>query len=129
MDGIDGLLWVLAIILAIVSFFVGFVLVRDDPVGKKRLGWAENSPRGLTLFLGVVLIVGALCLVVPMLIPGMGWITPLAAAILAALMLGIAQSYFMKRNNRDSSTYILIMLFLIVLTYGRWSLLAGRFGV
>ena len=45
MDGLNGLLWVLAIILAIVFVVIGLVLVRDDPGGKRRLGWAEGTPQ------------------------------------------------------------------------------------
>jgi uncharacterized membrane protein YphA (DoxX/SURF4 family) len=120
MSGINGLLWVLSIVLAIIFLVVGFVLVRDDPGAKKRLGWAENAPRTLIMIFGVIMLVGALCLVVPPLVPGLAWLTPLAAVILAFTMLGIAQSYITKRDTEGAAIYIFLMLLLAVLAYGRW---------
>lgn len=125
MDGLNGLLWVLAIILAIVFVVIGLVLVRDDPGGKRRLGWAEGTPSGVARFVGVVMILGGLCLVIPPLIPGLGALTPVSAFILAMLMLGIAQSYLAKRDGEGAAVYILLLVLLGVLAFGRWSLLGG----
>ncbi len=128
MSGVNGLLWVLAIVLAIILLVVGFVLVRDDPAGKKKLGWAETSFRGVTTIFGIAMLAGGICLVVPPLIPGLAWLTPLAAGLMAALMLAIAQSYMMKRDTEGASVYILLMLMLAALAFGRWPALATFLG-
>ncbi|MCU0510246.1 MAG: DoxX family protein [Anaerolineae bacterium] len=128
MNGLDGLLWVFSIVLAILLLVVGFVLVRDDPGGKKRMGWAEYAPRGLTLFFGIIMILGALGLIVPLLAPELAWLTPLAAGMLAAVMLGIAQSYMVKRDNEGAAVYILLLVMFIALVIIRWPALAARLG-
>ncbi len=125
MNGLNGFFWVLAIILAIVFVVIGLVLVRDDPGGKRRLGWAEGTPQGVARFVGIVMIVGGVCLVFPPLIPGLGWLTPVSAFILAMLMLGIAQSYLAKHDGEGAAVYILLMVMLAALTFGRWSMLTG----
>ncbi len=128
MSGVNGLLWVLAIVLAIILLVVGFVLVRDDPAGKKKLGWPDNSFRGVTVTFGIVMVLGAIGLVVPPLIPGLAWLTPLAAGLLAALMMAIAQSYLIKRDSEGAAPYILLMLMLAALAFGRWPALATFLG-
>lgn len=128
MSALDGLLWVFSIVLAIVLVVVGLVLVLNSEGGKRRLGWAENAPRGLAVFFGVVMILGALALVVPLFVPALAWITPLAAGILAALMLGIAQTYMMKRDTEGAAIYILLLVMFAALALMRWPALAVRLG-
>ena len=40
-------------------------------------------------------------------------------------MLGIAQSYLAKHDGEGAAVYILLLVLLGVLTFGRWSLLGG----
>lgn len=121
MAGTDGLLWVLSIILAIVLLVLGVVLVQRNPGGRKRLGWAENVPRNLAVILGIVMIAGALCLVVPALIPGLAWLTPVAAMVLGFSVLGIAMTYLSKRDTEGAAVYLLLMVMLLLLVFGRLS--------
>lgn len=119
MSGINGLLWVLAIVLAVILLVLGFVLLRRDPGGRKRLGWAENAPRNLCVLVGIVMVVGALCFVVPALVPSLAWLTSVAAIILAFTMLGIAQTYLAKRDTEGAAIYLLLMVMLFLLAFGR----------
>ncbi len=128
MSGLAGLTWVLSIILAIVMLVVGFVLVRNDPGGRKRLGWAEHSPRGLTLFFGILMLLGALGLLVGLVVSGLAWVSPLAAGLLAALMFAIAQSYLTRRDLEGGSVYILLIVLFVALAVLTWPALAARLG-
>ncbi len=128
MSGINGLLWVVAIVLAIILLVLGFALLRGDPGGRKRLGWAENVPRNLAVILGIVMILGALCFVVPAVAPGLALLTPVAAAILAFTMLGIAQTYLAKRDTEGAAIYILLMVMFAALAFGRWPAVAATLG-
>ena len=128
MSGVVGLVWVLSIVLAIVLLVLGFVLVRNDPGGKKRLGWAENAPRGVTLLFGILMIFGAVLLIVPPLLPALAWVAPLAAGIMAALMFAIGQSYLIKRDLEGAAIYILLIVLFVALAVARWPAIAGRFG-
>jgi hypothetical protein len=58
-----------------------------------RMHWAASWPRGRIKALGVAELAGAGGLLLPGLIGLPGWLTPLAAACLAALMVGAIQTH------------------------------------
>lgn len=128
MSGLNGLIWVFSIVSAIVLLVVGFVLIGNNAGGKRRMGWAENMPAGLTVFFGIVMILIALGLVVPLFVPAVAWIAPAAAAMAALLMLGIAQSYLARRDTEGAAIYILLIVMFIALVALRWPALAARLG-
>ncbi len=126
MSGLDGLLWVFSIVMAVVLLVLGLVLVRTDPGGRRRLGWAQNAPRNLTLAFGAIMIAGAVGLVVPLLVPTAAWLTPVAAGLLAVLMLGIAQTYLVKRDTEGAAIYVLLVVMFVALAALRWPALAAQ---
>ena len=80
-------LWILQILLALLFLFAGvtkFLIPADE--------MAKNMPpflsTGFIYFVGVCEILGAIGLVVPWATKIKPWLTPLAAALLAVLMIG-----------------------------------------
>lgn len=91
---------------------------------KERLKWPAGVPQGLMTFIGISEIIGAVDLILPAVTGIQPWLTPLAAAGLAVVML-IAIVFHIPRREYSSIVFNLILLALAVfVSYGRFALVS-----
>jgi uncharacterized membrane protein YphA (DoxX/SURF4 family) len=120
--GLHITLWVLQVLLALQFAFAGGmkVFATDDFIDMS--GWAEDVPRPLLLFIGIAEMLGALGLVVPRATGILPWLTPLAAAGLAAVMLLAAGFHAMRSEWGYIAVNVVLGAFAAFVAYGRWRL-------
>ncbi len=115
-------LWVAAVLLALVFLTTGIMkTVRYEQEGQK-LESIKGLPRRLVALIGVSEILGALGLIVPAATGILPWLTPLAAAGLALVMI-LASGFHASRHEYSGIGMNLILLLLAVfVAYGRVAL-------
>lgn len=116
-------LWVAAILLALVFLTTGIMKTfRYDQEGQK-LESIKGLPRGMVAFIGVCEILGALGLILPAATGILSWLTPLAAAALALVMV-LATGFHLARHESSGIGLTLVLLLLAAfVAYGRVMLL------
>ena len=116
----DTALWILQIILALgfVGAGLNHAARRDKASG--RMAWMLAVPKPLMTTIGVLELAGAAGLVLP---PATGiatWLTPLAAALLALLMV-FAAVFHLRRDGEGSNAAMNVVLGALAafVAYGR----------
>ncbi len=121
----NGLTWVFSIILALVFLITGVLKAVFYRKARSMFSWASDVPRWLVQFIGVLEILGALGLILPVATGIYPFLTPYAAAGLAILMLS-AGTFHAQRRERDAvPVNVLLMLLAAFVAYSRWTLIAG----
>lgn len=120
----NSLVWVFSIVLALVFLIVGAVRVFKYELAADRWPWVPDLPRALVTFIGVAEILGALGLVLPVATGIYPWLTPIAAAALAILMLMAGTFHGQRREYQDASINAILLIMTAFVAYGRWPLLA-----
>lgn len=84
----NAVLWVLQALLAC-AFLAAGGMHAAAPMATlvAKMAWVADAPRWLPRFIGALEMLGAIGLIVPMATGIAAWLTPLAAACLAAMML------------------------------------------
>lgn len=118
-----GLEWVFSIVLAIVFLVTGVIKVFRYPKAQNLFSWAKDMPRILVLAIGVVEILGALGLVLPAAAGIYSWLTPMAAVVLASLMLSAALFHMLRGEKDEAILPVFLLILLVFVTYFRWSLM------
>lgn len=119
----DGLLWVFSIVLALVFLIVGAFRVFRYEQARERFPWVKDVPRALVTLIGIAEILGALGLVLPVATGIYPWLTPVAAAALALLMLMAGTFHGQRREYQDASVNALLLVMMVLIAYGRWPLM------
>ncbi len=115
-------LWVAAILLALVFLITGIMkTVRFEHEGQK-LESIQDLPRGLVAFIGVSEILGALGLIVPAATGILPWLTPLAAAGLALVMILASGFHVARREYSGIGLNLILLLLAVFVAYGRVAL-------
>jgi uncharacterized membrane protein len=116
----DTALWILQVLLALafVAAGIGHITRRDKASG--RMAWMLAVPKPLLTTIGILEIAGAAGLVLP---PATGialWLTPLAAALLA-LVLVSAAAFHLRRTGEGGNAAMNLVLAVVVafVAYGR----------
>lgn len=92
-------LWVMQAVLAALFAFVGVgKLVRDKVRMREQLPWVEDFSQRTVRIIGVAELLGAVGLVVPGATGIAPWLTPLAAAGLAVLMVLAALTHVRRKE-------------------------------
>jgi len=87
---------------------------------KASLPWVKDVPKGLVTFIGISELLGGLGLLLPAIAGFLPWLTPLAAAGIALIML-LAAGFHAKRGEAYGIVFNLVLLVLAVfVAYGRW---------
>lgn len=95
----------------------------EKALAQPQMAWIKAVPKQLLTFIGLAEIAGALGVVLPMLTGILPWLTPLAAALLAVVML-LAALFHLPRKEYQSIGFNLFLLALAAfVAWGRWSLL------
>lgn len=91
-------LWIVQVLLAAAFIFAGINKAFRYEYAHATLPWVKDVPRGLTTFIGVAELLGGLGLLLPALTGILPWLTPLAAAGLALVML-LAAGFHVTRKE------------------------------
>lgn len=118
-----GLEWVFSIVLAAVFLLTGVNRAFRYEKARDLFPWIKNMPRALVQAIGVVEILGALGLILPVLTGIYSWLTPVAAVALALLMFMAAVFNLTRRDKADTALNILLLLMLGLVAYIRWPLM------
>ncbi len=115
-------LWVAAVLLALVFLTTGIMkTVRYEQEGQK-LESIKGLPRRLVALIGVSEILGALGLIVPAATGILPWLTPLAAAGLALVMILASGFHVTRREYSGIGLNLILLLLAIFVAYGRVAL-------
>jgi uncharacterized membrane protein YphA (DoxX/SURF4 family) len=116
-------LWVAQVLLALLFGWAGYMKTfRPIASLAPMMGWAPEMPR-LTRVIGVLEILGAIGIILPVLTGILPWLTPLAAlgfAIIQVLAIGLH-----ARRGETGKTLplnIVLLALAVFVVWGRWSL-------
>jgi uncharacterized membrane protein YphA (DoxX/SURF4 family) len=113
-------LWIVQVVLAAMFIFAGVNKAFRYEHAYASLPWVKDVPRGLTNFIGVCELLGGLGLLLPALTGILPWLTPLAAAGLALVML-LAMGFHATRREWPAIAFNTVLLLLAVfVAYGRF---------
>lgn len=118
-----GLEWVFSGVLAVVFFTTGVIRVFRYEKSRELLPWVKDVPRALAQATGVVEILGALGLILPVITGVYSWLTPVAAVALALLMLFAAVFHLRRRETTEAGINLLLLIILVIVAYVRWPLM------
>lgn len=113
-------LWVVQSMLALLFLLTGAMKAFQPEQAKAKLHALHDLPTGLVTFIGVCELLGSVGLVLPWLTGILPWLTPLAAAGLALIML-LATGVHLRLGDRMVSMVNVVLLGLtLFIGYGRW---------
>lgn len=119
----DIVLWVIQIVLALGFLGAGVIHATRRDQASGRMAWMLAVPKPLLTTIGVLEIAGAIGLVLPAITGILPWLTPLAAAALALLMV-FAAVFHLRRPGEQFNTVVNLVLGVLaaVVAYGRFVL-------
>ena len=118
------ILWVVQVLLAGMFGMAGIMKTFQTAKAKEQMPWAKNRSDTFVRFVGVVELLGALGLFLPLMTGILPWLTPLAAAGLAAIqLLAIFTEHLPKKEYNVIPINILLLALSIFVVAGRWVLL------
>ena len=113
-------LWVAQVLLAVFSLLAGIshgVIPLDEAV--KSAPWVTSVSPVLVRFIGWCEIAGAVGLTLPAATRILPWLTPLAAALLALLMILAAGFHIMRGEPRISPMHLSVAALALLVAWGR----------
>ncbi len=113
MGPLDLALWVAQVVLAAIFIMAGSIHAFRYEKAKERLSWVRALPREVVILDGVVEILGGVGVILPRLTNILPWLTPIAAAGLAAIM-AIAMVLHATRKEYPPIVYTGILFLLAV---------------
>lgn len=115
----NSLLWMFAIVLAVVFLVTGYVKVFKYPAANSHFDWVKNLPRFWVIFIVILEILGALGMFLPALLPPYAYLTAYAAIGLALLMLSASMFHFIRREFDELTVTVLLLILTAFVGYGR----------
>lgn len=115
-------LWVLQILLGLVFIAAGYNHAFRFEQIKSRMKWVNDVPRGLVTFIGVCEILGGIGVILPALTGILPWLSPLAAAGLALIMLLAAGFHLLRREYPNIVFNLVLLVLAAFVAYGRFVL-------
>jgi uncharacterized membrane protein YphA (DoxX/SURF4 family) len=116
-------LWIVQVLLAAAFIFAGVTKAFRYEYAHASLPWVKDVPRGLTNVIGVCELLGGLGLLLPALTGMYSWLTPLAAAGLALVML-LAIGFHITRREWPAIGFNTVLLLLAAfVAYGRFAIM------
>jgi uncharacterized membrane protein YphA (DoxX/SURF4 family) len=116
-------LWILQILLALAFAMAGIIKV-TQPVDKleARMGWVKDvRPRGVRL-IGSLEILGAIGLILPAVTGIWPWLTPVAAAGIALIMVGAMFTHGRRGEFSSISMNVVLLALALFVVFGRFVL-------
>jgi uncharacterized membrane protein YphA (DoxX/SURF4 family) len=117
---LNTILWIIQILLAILFTLFGLMLL-TTPHEKilEKVTWAKNFSPRTTKLIGLVELLGAIGLIVPMATGILPWLTPLAAIGLVLNMIGAIVTHLRYREYPNVIFPIILLLLAAFVAYGR----------
>ncbi|MGH2520898.1 MAG: DoxX family protein [Anaerolineales bacterium] len=118
----DIVLWIAQILLALAFLAVGYTHGFNSEKARSQQGmqWMGAVPKGLLTFIGIAEILGGIGLIAPAATGLLPWLTPLAAAALALVML-LAMGFHAMRREYPNLVFNLVLFGVAAfVAYGRW---------
>ena len=113
-------LWILQILVAFAFFMAGMMKAFQYERARQQMKWMNDLPRQSVFFIGVCEMLGALGLILPALTGILPWLTPVAGAGLALIML-LAGIFHTTRREYSAIVANLVLLALAAfVAYGRF---------
>ena len=113
-------LWIAQILLGLAFIVAGYNhAFRFDQI-KSRMKWVNDVPRGLVTFVGACEILGGIGVILPALTGILPWLTPLAAAGLALIMLLAAGFHLVRREYANIVFNLILLVLAVFVAYGRF---------
>ncbi len=113
-------LWIVQVLLAGLFLMAGVMKAFQYERAKASLPWVKDVPRGLVTFIGVSELLGGLGLLLPAITGILPWLTPLAGAALALIMV-LALGFHATRREVPAIGFNLVLLVLAAfVAYGRF---------
>jgi putative oxidoreductase len=116
-------LWAVQIMLAAAFVLAGYPKA-FMPIARiaKQMTWTAAAPPALVRFIGVAELLGALGLLLPALTRIQPWLTPLAAAGLALIMVLASAFNFTRKQSSHVTTNLVLLAMALVVVWGRFAL-------
>jgi len=92
------------------------------PTVKKDFPWANSIPAGLTRFIGISELLGALGLVLPAVTGILPWLTLAAASGLVLVMIGAAGFHVSHQEFSPIGLNLVLLALALFVVIGRWVL-------
>ncbi len=115
-------LWILQALLAFVFLAHAYGMMRPDRerLSRSRMKYVVEMPSALRLFAAISEGLAAIALVVPPLLPGSSWLTPLAAAGLVVLMLGAMVLHVLRTEYPNLTLNAVLLVLAAAVAWGRF---------
>lgn len=113
-------LWVAQALLALLFLLTGAMKAFQPEQAKAKLHALHDLPTGLVTLIGVSELLGSAGLVLPWLTGILPWLTPLAAAGLALIMLLAIRTHLRLGDHMVSVVNIVLLGLTLFIGYGRW---------
>jgi uncharacterized membrane protein YphA (DoxX/SURF4 family) len=113
-------LWIVQVLLAGMFLMAGVMKAFQYERAKASLPWVKDVPRGLVTFIGISELLGGLGLLLPAITGILPWLTPLAGAGLALIMI-LAIGFHASRREGSAIAFNSVLLVLAAfVAYGRF---------
>ncbi len=113
-------LWITQILLGLAFIAAGINHAFLAEKAKATMKWIEAVPKGLLTFIGLAEILGGIGLIVPAATGILPWLTPVAAAALALVMLLAAGFHVQRREMPNIVTNLVLLAVAAFVAYGRF---------
>lgn len=125
MSGLESLAWVFSGVLTVVFLATGFVKAYRFEAAKKRFAWVNDLPQGLVQIIGLMEIVFAIGLILPVATGFYPWLTSVAANFLMMLMMTSIGFHLWRKETDEAVLNGLILLIVGLVAWVRLPLLAS----
>ena len=114
-------LWIVQIVLAAMFLMGGMMkLTKTKEQLAEKMAWAEDFTQGQIRGIGMLETLGALGLVLPSGLGILPWLTPMASAGLAVVMLGAILTHLKRKEVGQALVPLVLAGMLVFVTLGRW---------
>jgi putative oxidoreductase len=116
-------LWVLQVLVALAFIAAGYNKAFNPKAGAAQgMQWINALPKNLVVFIGVSEVLGGIGLILPALTGILPWLTPLAAALLAVVMVLAILFHIPRREYQSIVANLVLFLLAAFVAYGRFVL-------
>jgi uncharacterized membrane protein YphA (DoxX/SURF4 family) len=114
-------LWVVQILLALAFGMVG-VMKLTQPREKlgEQMGWVNDFPANIVKLIGLLEVLGAAGVILPVLTGILPVLTPLAAGGLVLVMLGAMLTHYRRHEYSMIGMNVILALLAVAVVYGRY---------
>ncbi len=119
-------LWVAQALLAALYLFAGVTkATRPIPALRVQMGWVDDYAVTTVRFVGVVEVLGAIGLILPMVTGILPWLTVVAAIGLAVIQVLAIPVHIRRGETGIVPMNVILLALALFVVWGRWGLFAG----